>query len=96
MDQPSWTCPHCGATSHNRTDAAEHYCGRCHHYCDDVGPPLGAAAASVATLAAALGFPLTPWQLRAVDVLFGQDPDTGEWAYQGVRPRPGSPSPRVP
>lgn len=28
-------CPHCGMTSHNPNDAAESYCGNCHHYCSD-------------------------------------------------------------
>lgn len=33
---PSWTCPHCGAKSYNPEDVEKHYCGRCHHFCDDV------------------------------------------------------------
>jgi hypothetical protein len=32
---PSFTCPHCRATSHNPTDVRERYCGRCNHFCDD-------------------------------------------------------------
>lgn len=35
--QPSWTCPHCQATSYNPGDVENHYCGRCHHFCDQ--PP---------------------------------------------------------
>ena len=29
-DQPSFTCPQCGATSHHPMDVKEGYCGRCH------------------------------------------------------------------
>ena len=29
---PSYTCPRCGAVSHNLTDVAEGYCGRCHDW----------------------------------------------------------------
>jgi hypothetical protein len=28
----SFVCPRCGAESHNPTDAAEGYCGRCHEW----------------------------------------------------------------
>jgi hypothetical protein len=31
----SYTCPHCGATSHNPNDERERYCGRCHRFADD-------------------------------------------------------------
>jgi len=34
----SWTCPHCGRTSFNPNDLAAHYCGACHHFCDEVEP----------------------------------------------------------
>ena len=30
-----FTCPRCGATSHNPNDEREHYCGRCHAFVDD-------------------------------------------------------------
>ena len=29
-ERPPFTCPTCGRTSHNPTDAAEGYCGHCH------------------------------------------------------------------
>lgn len=32
---PSWICPHCGAISFGPMDVAYHYCGACHHFCDD-------------------------------------------------------------
>jgi len=28
----AFTCPRCGAVSHNPTDQAEGYCGRCHDW----------------------------------------------------------------
>jgi ribosomal protein L37E len=28
----SFTCPRCGRTSHNPTDAVEGYCGACHDW----------------------------------------------------------------
>lgn len=28
----SFTCPRCGATSHNPTDVEEGYCGACHDF----------------------------------------------------------------
>lgn len=28
----TYTCPECGALSHNPHDEAERYCGRCHQY----------------------------------------------------------------
>lgn len=31
-----FTCPLCGAISHNPNDARERYCGRCHVFVDDV------------------------------------------------------------
>lgn len=31
-DQPSFTCPDCGATSHHPDDVANGYCGRCHAF----------------------------------------------------------------
>jgi hypothetical protein len=31
-----FTCAHCGATSAHPDDAVNRYCGRCHHFCDDV------------------------------------------------------------
>lgn len=30
-----FTCPFCGAVSHNPRDAEERYCGRCHVFVDD-------------------------------------------------------------
>jgi hypothetical protein len=33
----TFTCPICGAVSHNPNDARERYCGRCHRFVDD--PP---------------------------------------------------------
>jgi hypothetical protein len=30
-----FTCPICGAVSHNRNDAVHRYCGRCHVFVDD-------------------------------------------------------------
>ena len=33
---PAHHCVHCGQTSHHPDDAREHYCGACHHYCDDI------------------------------------------------------------
>ena len=32
MSAASITCPRCGMTSHNPTDAAEGYCGHCHDW----------------------------------------------------------------
>lgn len=32
----SYTCPHCGRTSHNPNDELNRYCGACHHFCDVV------------------------------------------------------------
>lgn len=29
---PSYTCPRCGAVSHNPADVAERYCGACHEW----------------------------------------------------------------
>jgi Zn-finger nucleic acid-binding protein len=31
----AFTCPICGAVSHNRRDVEERYCGRCHLFVDD-------------------------------------------------------------
>lgn len=37
IDPPtSYTCPHCGAVSHNPNDVAFRYCGRCNFWGDDV------------------------------------------------------------
>lgn len=30
--QPKYTCPRCGATSHNANDITEQYCGVCHDW----------------------------------------------------------------
>lgn len=30
-----FTCPFCGAVSHNPNDLAQRYCGRCHVFVDD-------------------------------------------------------------
>jgi len=35
MAEPSFTCPFCGAVSHNPRDAEERYCARCHVFVDD-------------------------------------------------------------
>jgi hypothetical protein len=35
-DAAGFTCPRCGAVSHNPNDARERYCGRCHVFVDDV------------------------------------------------------------
>ena len=35
-DGASITCGRCGATSHNPEDVAQHYCGECHRFHDDV------------------------------------------------------------
>lgn len=33
----TWDCPHCNfPPSHNPTDVQYHFCGNCHHYCDEV------------------------------------------------------------
>ena len=37
-EQPAWTCPHCKRTSWNPNDVKYHYCGACHHFCDEVEP----------------------------------------------------------
>lgn len=34
-----FTCPFCGAVSHNPSDAAQRYCGRCHVFVDDMSGP---------------------------------------------------------
>ena len=34
--RPLWRCPHCGRTNRNANDVENHYCGHCHHFCDDV------------------------------------------------------------
>jgi ribosomal protein S27AE len=31
-EQPSFTCPRCGAESWNPNDAREGYCGKCHDW----------------------------------------------------------------
>lgn len=36
-DNPSITCPKCGATSYNPHDIAEQYCGRCNRFHDGIG-----------------------------------------------------------
>jgi hypothetical protein len=38
---PAFTCPCCGAVSHNPNDIEQHYCGRCHWWTGDpaLGPP---------------------------------------------------------
>ncbi|HJQ59437.1 MAG TPA: hypothetical protein VJ890_21195 [Vineibacter sp.] len=35
----SFTCPRCGAVSHNPGDIANRYCGRCHAFVDDPRRP---------------------------------------------------------
>lgn len=32
----SFRCWHCDRTSYNPNDMENHYCGDCHHFCDDV------------------------------------------------------------
>jgi hypothetical protein len=32
MSAPTFTCPRCGRTSHNRVDAEQGYCGYCHDW----------------------------------------------------------------
>lgn len=34
-----WVCPHCTTRSYNPIDVEAHYCGRCHHFCDDQTEP---------------------------------------------------------
>lgn len=34
-DTGPFTCPFCGAVSHNPNDALNRYCGRCHVFVDD-------------------------------------------------------------
>lgn len=36
----SFTCPHCGLTSHNPNDAANLYCSRCQVFMRDIAPLL--------------------------------------------------------
>lgn len=38
-EMATWTCPHCRQTSWNPNDVKYHYCGACHHYCDEVDWP---------------------------------------------------------
>jgi hypothetical protein len=36
-DLDAWDCPHCDSPpSFNPNDVAWHYCGACHHFCDDL------------------------------------------------------------
>lgn len=37
----SFTCPRCGATSHNPNDVEAGYCGRCHDWTGSAGPFAG-------------------------------------------------------
>jgi hypothetical protein len=39
----AFTCPFCGAVSHNPNDALNRYCGRCHRFVDDGPPPAPSA-----------------------------------------------------
>lgn len=34
-ETPSYTCPRCGAISHNPNDLRERYCGACHKFEDE-------------------------------------------------------------
>lgn len=34
--RPWFECVHCGRRSRHPFDLAEHYCGFCHHFCDDL------------------------------------------------------------
>lgn len=36
-EQPRHECPHCGMVSAHPQDAAEGYCGNCHHFCNEAG-----------------------------------------------------------
>jgi hypothetical protein len=45
LGAPSFTCPDCGATSYNRNDIREGYCGRCHDWTGDT-PYMNARRAS--------------------------------------------------
>lgn len=38
-DRSPFRCVHCGMTSWHPRDAEQHYCGNCHHYCDDQDAP---------------------------------------------------------
>lgn len=38
MTESSFTCPRCGATSHNPNDVAQGYCGACHDWTGEVPP----------------------------------------------------------
>ena len=49
----AFTCPRCGATSHNPNDVRERYCGRCHDWTGDT-PPESYCSSS------ALQLPQTP------------------------------------
>jgi hypothetical protein len=42
IQQHAWHCIHCGRTSHLPKDVENHYCGACHHYCDEVPDDDGA------------------------------------------------------
>ena len=37
--EATYTCPVCGAVSHNANDVARRYCGRCHRFGDDPAQP---------------------------------------------------------
>lgn len=37
-DPQTYTCPFCGAVSHNPDDVRERYCGRCHQFATDNSP----------------------------------------------------------
>lgn len=36
MEEVSFTCRHCGVRSFNTNDWLRSYCGKCHHFCNDV------------------------------------------------------------
>lgn len=38
--RPGFTCPVCSRTSYHPTDLAEGYCGACHAFTGDGGPPV--------------------------------------------------------
>ncbi len=50
-EPPSFTCPRCGAVSHNPNDIRERYCGRCHVFAEQffVPGPVFVCAACGAT-----------------------------------------------
>jgi hypothetical protein len=82
---PSFTCPFCGALSHNPNDARERYCGRCHRFVDDaswVEAEVELFAAEVGTCLAIIGGQRKPdpafyqagWDAHAAGKQFHEGP----------------------